>query len=1391
MSPLTTASGDPFVGTDRFQIVRKIGAGGMGVVYEALDRESGQQVALKTLKELDPTAVFRFKQEFRSLTELSHPNLVPLYELISDGEQWFFVMELIADAVDFSEYLKEAPPPPIPSVADRSPTLADSATITGDGAAAEAPIDETSAWQVLLPVDDHQPQPAADTDALAQTVSEGDDAAAETQPLVNAPVSSPPDPATPGVVAGPADPDELGQTVIPGAGELANPAPQGTTVWEDVDVDAASAATERHLAGADAAIEQTIVKGFETPEIAPSVRLAVNPTAVRPPVQITDFARLRSVFRQLCAGVRALHVKGKLHCDLKPGNALVSRKTGAVVLLDFGLVSELAHHQRASVDRTAARAGIGSGDHSSGTYSSTASSTFDRQIAGTVGFMSPEQAAGHDLTEASDWYAVGVMLFQALTGRLPITGHAFQVLQRKQLYDAPAPADLVSGVPEEWNTLCVKLLRRDPARRPQGPDIAAVFAAEDAPNSPANEDDFTPGSMPFVGRERHIAALNQAFEQTLAGKTVVCKVHGKSGAGKSALIQHFLDDLTHRQHAVVLAGRCYEQESVPYKGIDSLIDALTHFLRNPAVDAAELIPQNAAALARIFPVLKRVTLIEKLCDQQAVAGDLRELRRDAFQALGSLLSRIGERHRLVVYLDDLQWGDNDSAALLADLLSSAAALRVLLILAYRSEYLGASECLQMLAAAEASQAPWTELTVAALTSAETRTLARRLLRGDLPNVDANADRIVEQSGGSAYFVYELARHLNAGLDLSAIGGTSLDAVLWSRVGRLSDEAQRLLHMVAVAGHPTRLRNVLEAANLLQVSPRLMTVLRIEHLIRSNGPGMSAEVEAFHDRIRESVVNHLAPGVKKRHHAELAASLEGTADAQPESIALHLEASDQLVKAGRCYLLAGELAVQVLAFDRAEEFYNNAVRLAQTDVDRAEALEKLIHFLTDIARFAEAYAVGRESVLRFGLKLPKSFVPPLFLIDFLKAKLRIGRRPAVQLLSLPTMTDLRLSTALRLASACAKAAYQVRPELCVAVSTKIVNECLKHGNTPDCAIGWMVFGAIFQGGVLGNHPAGHEFGRLALSLVDKYQNEQQRAEVSFVVGYFGTSWMQPATAAEALWKTAYESGRATGDLFHTGCACAATAQSLLMRGVTFDEIWKRSSEQLDWLRPLGLREPIGAIESVRQTIRNLRGETRAQPSFSDETFHEETYVAKLSEFGSRHFAHMYFINKMLTQYLWRRFDEAWATSQISARHLKESPGMLHAAEHWFLTGLIAAALADRGTGGNRRRMIGTLRTAHRSFAKWASRCPHNFLHKERVLAGELARTSGAREAALSAFEQAAAAATEFGYLQIAALAHELTARVHESTGLPRDALKPRESAHDLFRRWGATAIANRL
>src|SRR5262249_39494425 len=99
-----------FTGTKRFKVLRKLGEGGMGAVYECQDAESGSRVALKTLLFASGTSLLRFKDEFRQFQGIHHPNLVSLGELFEEEGIWHFTMELVR-GTDFMSYTRRKSTP--------------------------------------------------------------------------------------------------------------------------------------------------------------------------------------------------------------------------------------------------------------------------------------------------------------------------------------------------------------------------------------------------------------------------------------------------------------------------------------------------------------------------------------------------------------------------------------------------------------------------------------------------------------------------------------------------------------------------------------------------------------------------------------------------------------------------------------------------------------------------------------------------------------------------------------------------------------------------------------------------------------------------------------------------------------------------------------------------------------------------------------------------------------------------------------------------------------------------------------------------------------------------------------------------------------------------------
>jgi hypothetical protein len=761
----------PSVIPDRFKIIRQVGEGGMGVVYEAVDQQRGARIALKTLPRMEPVPLYRFKREFRSLAGLSHPNLVSLYELISDGSVWFFTMEFI-DGVDFITHC-------------RSPVRAAAAN------PAELPGDATT------------------TDSYG---------------------------------------------------------PRG--------------------------LDETV---------------------------------LRDGLRQLAEGVRALHLAHIVHRDLKPSNVLV-RADGHVVILDFGLAKELRSTDLVSDVPRPSRTDL--------VAHPGASWTQDQDVVGSVPYMSPEQAWRGDVGEASDWYSVGVMLYEALTGMWPYRGEPLEILLNKRAGGVVPPKELRAGVPDDLSDLAVALLRRQPHERPSGADVLAQLQ----PGRRAAPKHAGAPPPAFVGREAQVATLEAAYEELKRKVAVTVHIRGRSGAGKTALAQRYLDALP--ADAVVLSGRCYEQESVPFKALDSIVDALCRRLMQlPATEAAALIPSDIAALARIFPVIERVDVIRDACRGRSEIPDLRELRRRAFGALGEMFHRLGTHAPLILFIDDLQWGDVDSAALLVSFLEAPDPPRLMLLVCYRTERADANPCLIALNASRNQLASF-DVEIGELSFADCVTLATILLDNRDGHASA-AERIARESGGNPYLVYELVRQFESGSGSGADASPApdLDEAFWRRVLSLPPSARHLLEIVAVAGKPLSLRSAYEATDLGSQGPSALATLRAERLVRSTGPSLDDEIETYHDRIRESVTKHVSAAATVELHRRLAFAFEAGGNADVDATAAHFRGAGMPEPAARYYALAGDKAAAALAFGRSAELYGLAIGLGHASADATRELHR--------------------------------------------------------------------------------------------------------------------------------------------------------------------------------------------------------------------------------------------------------------------------------------------------------------------------------------------------------------------------------------------------------------------------------------------------------------------
>ena len=712
--------------SSRFRILRCIGSGSTGDVYEAIDREHGARVALKALRHLLPHAITRFKHEFRALQDVQHANLVSFGELLEEDGRLFFTMELIK-GVDFISHVR---------------------------------------------------------------------------------------------------PEQL------------------------------------------------------------------------------DEARLRRTLGELGRGLDALHERGKIHRDIKPSNVLVTDE-GRVVILDFGLLIDAEH-----------------GDSWSGP-----------SIVGTPHYMAPEQAAGTPAGPPADWYGVGVMLYEALTGHLPHEGPLMKILLEKQTVEPAPPESLDPTVPADLAALCMQLLRFEPAERPAGPAVLRKLGR--APTAPARRPAASTVSEgpPFVGREDELEVLGRELARTVAeARPAAVVVHGESGVGKTTLVRVFARALDAR--AVVIVGRCFERESVSYKAFDGISEALARLVaRMEPTAAAALLPLHAAPLAQVFPALKR---IKAFADAPPSAGELdhRDQRARVFGAMRELLAKLAQRHQVVLAIDDLQWADDDSLDLLTEVLRPPEAPPLLVIATLRP--VGRDDAPGAEARLRAA-CPTRSIALRPLDAEESRQLATMLLHVHDVQAPVDVDALSREAAGHPLFLDELVRHAAAFGDRGSI---RLEDALHKRVAALEPRARAVLEVVALAGEPTHQDTIARAADVApEQIGRVLSALRVANLVRTAGARAGDTVEPFHDRVRQAIAGGLSPERRRELHHALAVTIEGARHPGQESmLAFHWQGAGRDDLAAVHAAAAAERAAAELAFDRATRLYRTALDLGHPD--RGELLARL-------------------------------------------------------------------------------------------------------------------------------------------------------------------------------------------------------------------------------------------------------------------------------------------------------------------------------------------------------------------------------------------------------------------------------------------------------------------
>ncbi|MDC0719149.1 AAA family ATPase [Nannocystis sp. bb15-2] len=682
---------------------------------------------------------------------------------------------------------------------------------------------------------------------------------------------------------------------------------------------------------------------------------------------------------EICGALARVHAAGVVHRDLKPANIIVHGDGERVQLIDFA----------------AAAAG-----------------------EGTLQYMSPEQTGrtGRDVDPRSDYYALGVTLYELFTGRLPFASDDPLELVHAHLARVPAaPVALAPDLGDTLSGVILHLLEKSPEARYQSleglrHDLARcrdAFARGELPRFEPAARDRPPGlQLPatLFDRERELAALLSLWTAVRAGARGLALVAGPSGAGKSALLRAFAGAVR-EAGGVFVSGRFEQVEkATPYAGLLAALDQLLRrALAEPderlaAVRAAleAALGEGAAGLADVLPAL---ALVIGARPRPTVAVPAEAAGR--FHAAVTRLVRVfaGPHAPLVIAVDDLQWADAASLRLYDELAREPDLDHLLLVGSYRDDELAAAHPLRSLAAD-------VRVRLGPLAPAEVQRLIGDTLAWPEGQAAELAAVVAATTDNNPLFVRAYLRWLfDQGLLVWSPerDGWAWDAAATARAAPDADIVALMTRRLAALGPDVR--GALQAAacvgarfdagrlaGLLGREPADVTAALTQAIERGLVLAVDVDVYEFvHDRVQQAAYAGLAADERQRLHLELGRGLlRGATSAVLEDMlfeivghlnlaAERIEDPAERLRLAELDLAAGRKAMRAAAFTTAVQLLRQGLALLpehawETRYDLAFALARdcmeCEHFAGDpdaaAARFAPLLARARDDVDRAGV-----------------------------------------------------------------------------------------------------------------------------------------------------------------------------------------------------------------------------------------------------------------------------------------------------------------------------------------------------------------------------------------------------------------------------------------
>jgi len=597
-----------------------------------------------------------------------------------------------------------------------------------------------------------------------------------------------------------------------------------------------------------------------------------------------EISRIVEIACQICAALGHAHASNIVHRDLKPDNVLLSAQgeSGFVKLADLGLALP-GYGERLS------HTGV---------------------IMGTASYMAPEQALGRALDGRADLYALGVLLYELSTGKVPFTGDNPLAIVSQHVHAPVVPPRILRPeLPRALEAVILRLLEKDPVSRFATAGETAKALRESVTFAEATSQEHTPASISIldalsrgrlVGRTAELSQTCELWRRARQGHGHAVLFSGEPGAGKTRLAREITMQAA-VDGAVILGGGCYEYEAnTPYA---PFVEAFRRWVREQRDDKilCETLGDAAAQIAKLAPEIH--SRLGPFPERTHLEPD--EERLAFFDAVVQVFENLARRQGLLFFADDLHWADPSTLQLLSHLLRQLREDQLLIVGAYRETELDRAHPLANALVDWNRERLVTRIALRRFDVAETTAQINALL-GDSVSADFG-EAVHLETEGNPFFVEEVLKSLIEQGSVRRESGQwkrcevgqlvipqSMKEAIGSRLNRISQESNEVLRAAAVLGKAFNFQD------LMTITGSKHEEATLDALDEAVGAQLitAGSGDSFiftHDKIREVLYEELNPIRRRRLHRHAAEGLERNRETS----------RDVLEKLAHHYLQAGD------------------------------------------------------------------------------------------------------------------------------------------------------------------------------------------------------------------------------------------------------------------------------------------------------------------------------------------------------------------------------------------------------------------------------------------------------------------------------------------------------